>query len=266
LQRVFGGIILLNIEFCSGEVMNSTELVGMEGITTMKTIATVRIVIIAAIIACACFDLKILAAAPIVGMTLYTWIGVRECRKEAEQLRALADQIYFTAYACTIAAFAGLVMRIRFTGRTLEQSSDLWLMAAFGVLCTVLGLLTMTTLHDFAAALSPKIGNAVTTVPNVEVREIHPPMRLDAYAEVVEGLISTCKAASDAIADLDAQVKTLKAAFRDVTRCAEGTKTAGETLQRSTVELQGVLDGFVRTLTIRFEVPDEPPTVSRRIS
>jgi len=48
------------------------------------------------------------------------------------------------------------------------------------------------------------------------------------------------------------------------TRCAEGTKTAGETLQRSTVELQGVLEGFVRTLTIRFEVPDEPLTSEAR--
>lgn len=232
----------------------------------MKTIATVRVVIIAAIIACGCFDLKILAAAPIVGMTLYTLIGVRQCRKDAEQLRALADQIYFTAYACTIAAFAGLVLRIRFTGRTLDQSSDLWLMAALGVLCTVLGLLTMTTLHDLATTLSPKVCNAFPTAPTVAVMEIQPPLRLDAYAGVVEGLIATCKAASDAIADVNAQVKTLKAAFGDVTRCAEGTKTAGETLQRSTVELQGVLDSFVQTLTIRFEVLDEPATVSRRIS
>lgn len=232
----------------------------------MKTIATIRVVIIAAIIACGYFDFRMLAAAPIVGMALYTWIGVRKCRKEAEQLRALADQIYFTAYACTIAAFAGLVLRIRFTGRTLEQSSALWLMAALGVLCTVLGLLAMTTLHDLATVLSPEIGNAVPTAPTVVVGEIQRPLRLDAYAEVVEGLIMTCKAASDAIADVNAQVKTLKATFGDVTRCAEGTKTAGETLQRSAVELQGVLDGFVRTLTIRFEEPDEPSTVSRRIS
>lgn len=232
----------------------------------MKTIAIIRVVIIIAIIACGCFDLKILAASPILGMTLYAWIGVRRCRKEAEQLRTLADQIYFTAYACTIAAFAGLVLRIRFTGRMLEQSSDLWLMAALGVLCTVLGLLAMTTLRDLATALSPKVCNAVPVAPNVALMEIQPPVQLDAYAEVVEGLIATCKAASDAIADLTAQVKTLKVAVGDVTRCAEGTKTAGETLQRSTVELQGVLDGFVRTLTIRFELPGEPLTASRRIS
>lgn len=232
----------------------------------MKTIATVRIVIIAAIIACGFFDLKILAAAPILGMTLYTWIGVRGCRREAEQLGALADQIYFTAYACTIAAFAGLVLRIRFTGRTVEQSSDLWLMAALGVLCTVMGLLIMTTLHDLATTLPLKVGSAVHTAPTVAVAEIQPPLRLEAYAQVVDGLIATCKAAEDAIAGVNAQVKTLKVAFGDVTRCAEGTKAAGETLQRSTVELQGVLDGFVRTLTIRFDVPEDPPTITRRVS
>jgi hypothetical protein len=231
----------------------------------VKTIATVRFVIIIAIVACGWFDLKILAAAPILGMTLYAWIGVLGCRKEPEQLRALADQIYFTAYACTIAAFAGLVLRMRLTGRMLEQSSDLRLMAALGVLCTVFGLLAMTTLHDFATALSQKVCNPVCA-PNVGLAEIQPPIRLDAYAEVVERLIETCTTASVAIADVNTQVKTLKVAFVDVTRCAEGTKAAGEMLQRSTNELQGVLDGFVRTLTIRLEVPDQPLTVSRRIS
>jgi hypothetical protein len=232
----------------------------------MRKIAIVRIVIIAAIIACGYFNVNVLAAAPILGMALYTWMGVRGCGKDPERLSALADQIYFTAYACTIAAFAGLVLRIEMTGKAMEQSSDLWLMAALGVLCTVLGLLTMLTLHDFAAGMSPKGGSAVATAPIGPVVEIQSGLRLDAYAKVVESLIVTCKAASDAIAEVNAQVKTLKATFGDVTRCAEGTKNAGETLQRSTLELQGVLDGFVRTLTIRFELPDERMSVSRRMS
>ena len=232
----------------------------------MKRIAIVRIVIIAAIIACGYFDVKVLAAAPLLGMALYTWMGARGCGKDPERLAVLADQIYFTAYACTIAAFAGLVLRIEVTGKSMEQSSELWLMAALGVLCTVLGLLTMLTLHDLAAGMSPKVGNAAATAPITPVVEIQSALRLDAYTQVVEGLIVTCKAASDAIAEVNAQVKTLKTTFGDVTRCAEGTKNAGETLQRSRLELQGVIDGFVRTLTIRFELPDERMSVSRRMS
>ena len=65
----------------------------------MKRIAIVRIVIIAAIIACGYFDVKVLAAAPLFGMALYTWMGVRGCGKDPERLAVLADQIYFTAYA-----------------------------------------------------------------------------------------------------------------------------------------------------------------------
>jgi len=223
----------------------------------LKHVAVVRFLIVAAIVACGFFEAKLLAGAPIAGLALYTWIGVRACQRDAELLRATADQIYFTAYAFTIAGFVGLVLRVALTRRTVEQSSDLWLVAALGVFCTVLGLLTMLTIHDLVA--ESRAGASHATAITSDATPASPPsFRMDAYTEVVEQLIGTCKAASAAIAEVNAQVKTLKAAFSDVTQCARGTKSAGETLQRSTVELQGVLDGFVRTLTIRFDLQDEP--------
>jgi len=227
----------------------------------MRSITTLRISIIVLVVACGLIGPRFVAGVPLLGMALYTWAGLRVCNGQPERLRALGDQIYFTAYASTIAAFAGLVLRIGVTGRLPERVTDIWLMAALGIICTVMGLLTMTILHDVAGlppADQPSTVNAASD-RQLNVAEL---VNLDAYAKAVERLVALSDKASDAISNVAAQVRGLKTAFTDVQSSAAQTKFASEVLRNSTNELQSVLDAFVHTLAIRLEPPAPRPPES----
>src|SRR5437867_791709 len=110
----------------------------------MKGVTILRAAMVAATIICGLFDLPFLAFVPILCMGVYVWRGLRLAHGDPGGMEALGVQIYFTAYATTIAAFAGMVLGTYLTGST-YSGDTLWLMAGLGILCTVLGLLAMQT-------------------------------------------------------------------------------------------------------------------------
>jgi hypothetical protein len=223
----------------------------------MKTLIVIRILMVAGIVVCGLADIRALGLAPIVCLTIYTWIGFRAAKGDRDRLEALGIQVYFTAYTSTIAAFAGMLLRTYLSGHN-EQSADaLWLMASLGILCTVLGLLAMTTLLDLSTEVRPlpvrDSQMPSTSVGTNELVEQSEAAIQDTYSKAVDQLVSLSGSASNAIRELTAQIDALTYSIQNLSACASEAADAGQSIRDTTRELKAVVDAFVRNLAIRLE-------------
>jgi hypothetical protein len=200
------------------------------------------------------------ALVPIVMMILYTIFGLITSHRDRTKIEAVADQVYFVGYLSTIAAFAGVILRIFVMRKMPEDPLPVLLMGGVALVTTVLGLLVMTTLKDYALSLNK--GTAITepewkekmleaVEALIKINDTSLPV---SNSEGSRMLIAVSGKAEKAIEELNEQLMALRENVRKLKNHVEiGADSAG-LFVKNVEQLQAVLNNFVMLLEVKLEL------------
>lgn len=211
-----------------------------------------RLIAVVSVLACGWYDKPSLAFLPIGAIVVYALIAWLVAREDGAKLIALADQVYFVGYLSTIAAFAGIVLRIWWTGAAPENPGPILLMCGIALSTTILGLIAMTALKD----LAPSEHNAKHHIENDVMADLYKVM--DSFqtqtAENSPQLVEISNKTAVIIEGLNEQLAELKTNVESLRNNVSQGASSSQQFVESVEQLHQVLDEFVRLLSRKVQL------------
>lgn len=208
-----------------------------------------RLIAVIAVMLCGLYDRPELALVTVAAIIIYATFAITKNKRDATKLESLADQVYFVGYLSTIAAFAAVVLRIWMAGGTTDPRPIL-LMSGVALLTTMLSLMAMTTLKDYA-----QVSRQYMKLPEGSISaEMQKVLELLNKTGIFNQLFDISHETNETIKNLNGQLEILK---RNVEKLqsdiGQGSLSALQ-FKDNVHQLQAVLDEFVRLLQSRLQI------------
>lgn len=240
-----------------------------------------RLIAVAFVMLCGYFDNPYLALMVVVVMIIYILFAIKTSNDECQALEFHADQIYFIGYLSTISAFAAAILKIWLSKDEMSDFKPILLMSGVALSTTVLGLIAMTSLKDYAQSLNNQNKMEIDLDNKIFIKEtsdeklqvlINQVKDLGGFAQIykiadesakkIEDLNEEVLNLKDQISELKKSVGTLDGSIGTLDESVaqlkinvdKGTDSASK-FKQNIDQLQSVLDMFVSLLKRKIDIP-----------
>jgi methyl-accepting chemotaxis protein len=247
-----------------------------------------RLIAVAFVMLCGYFDNPYLALMVVVVMIIYILFAIKTSNDECQALEFHADQIYFIGYLSTISAFAAAILKIWLSKDEMSDFKPILLMSGVALSTTVLGLIAMTSLKDYAQSLNNQNKMEIDLDNKIFIKEtsdeklqvlINQVKDLGGFAQIYKIADESAKKIEDlneevlnlkdqiselkkSVGTLDGSVGTLDGSIGTLDESVaqlkinvdKGTDSASK-FKQNIDQLQSVLDMFVSLLKRKIDIP-----------
>lgn len=206
-----------------------------------------RVAVVFSVVWCTTWDRPSYVWVPVLLIVVFVVKGVVASEGVAERIDALGDQTYFLAYSATASALLGLLGRVYKEGGIPNDLRPVEIMGAIALSTTIIGLIAMITLKEYAQSLTddgPKntgqSGNSGVSDSAIPTPTCESP---DPNHKAVQ---DTAAKATLLIADIARELEKLPVAVNAFASAIQDNQGITEDFIKDVRELHSVLDEWER--------------------
>jgi hypothetical protein len=209
----------------------------------MITNLLLRAAVISSVVWCTACERPAYVWIPLLAIAVFVFRGALTAEGDAERIDALGDQTYFLAYSATVSALLGLLWRIYREGEIPNDLRPVEIMGVIALLTTLIGLIGMVTLKEYAQKLTEE--GRGTNVPSAN-SDVFDSRRVTPSQESInpnyEAMQEITSKATTVIADFVSQVEKLPVAVDEFVSAIHDSKRIARDFAEDIRELHSVLD------------------------